>query len=218
MSRRIFSNPLVKKRLWYHIDAKGMVVGRLADKVATLLQGKYKPVVNKSVDTGDFVVVTNVDKVQFTGNKWRQKLYRWHTGYPGGLKEVPAWRMHERRPERVIEAAVSGMLPKNRLRKDRLRRLKLYTGDEHLHQAQLAHQQPLPDHLHIPIKEKQEKELTKGWIITYEDLGDSFQVSGEKIEAPESEKKAKRKAKSKTWAETSKQYDTLVGPPPGWEL
>merc|ERR1711879_405165 len=101
MSRRIFNAPHVRRRMWYHIDAKGMVVGRLAEKVATLLQGKYKAVYNPSQHTGD----------------------------PGGLKEVPAWRMKERRPEKVFEHAVSGMLPKNRLRKERMRRLKVYSGE-----------------------------------------------------------------------------------------
>lgn len=217
MAGKIFSNSLVRQRLWYHIDAKGMVVGRLADKVSTLLQGKYKPVSNGSLDVGDYVVVTNVDKVQFTGKKWRQKLYRWHTGYPGGLKEVPAWRMHERRPERVVEAAVSGMLPKNRLRKHRMRRLKLFSGEEHLHAAQIANSATLPAHLEVPIKEKKEKEATSGWIITYEDLGDSIELSGTKMEDA-SKKKTPRRKKQKTWDDVDKQYKTQVGPPLGWEL
>jgi len=216
MSRAIFNNPLVSRRNWYQIDARGMVVGRLAEKIATLLQGKYKPVYNPSVDCGDFVVVTNVDQIQFTGNKWRQKLYRWHTGYPGGLKEVPAFRMHERKPERVLEHAVSGMLPKNRLRKHRMRRLKVYTGDEHLHRAQLANALPVPEHLETEVKEKKEKDQMERWIIGFHDRDNEIELVGRKLVPPQKPKKRQRK--KKTWEEVEEQYETLRGAPPGWGI
>jgi len=105
------------------------MTNRELEQIAILLQGKHRPTYNPAVDPSEHIVVTNVDKVVFTGSKMRHKLYRWHTGYPGGLKEVPAWRMHENHPERILAKAVAGMLPKNRLRKHRLSRLRLFFGD-----------------------------------------------------------------------------------------
>ncbi|MGE0489130.1 MAG: 50S ribosomal protein L13 [Vulcanimicrobiota bacterium] len=127
-------------RDWYEVDATGKTVGRLATQIAQVLIGKHKPIFSKHVDVGDFVVVTNADKVNFTGNKWSQKNYYRHSGYPGGLKVTNAETMRDRHPERILEAAVNGMLPKNRLRDRRLKRLKLYTADTHPHGAQ----QPKP--------------------------------------------------------------------------
>lgn len=123
-------------RKWYVVDAENKVLGRLASEVAKRLRGKHKPVYTPHVDTGDYVIVINAAKVVLTGNKWEQKLYRWHTGYPGGLREVPAEQMRQRRPERVIELAVRGMLPKNKLGRAMLRKLKVYASGAHPHVAQ----------------------------------------------------------------------------------
>ncbi|MCA9791810.1 MAG: 50S ribosomal protein L13 [Candidatus Eremiobacteraeota bacterium] len=127
-------------RDWYEVDATGKTVGRLATQIAQVLIGKHKPIFSKHVDVGDFVVVTNADKVSFTGNKWSQKNYYRHSGYPGGLKVTNAETMLERHPEHILKAAVNGMLPKNRLRDRRLKRLKLYAAESHPHGAQ----QPKP--------------------------------------------------------------------------
>ncbi len=123
-------------RKWYLIDAENKVLGRLASEVAQILRGKHKPIYTPHIDTGDCVIIINADKVAMTGNKWEQKLYRWHTGYPGGFREVSAERMRKRRPERLIELAVRGMLPKNKLGRAMLRKLKVYTTNTHPHAAQ----------------------------------------------------------------------------------
>jgi large subunit ribosomal protein L13 len=123
-------------RKWYLIDAENKVLGRLASEVAQLLRGKHKPIYTPHIDTGDCVIIVNADKIAMTGNKWEQKLYRWHTGYPGGFREVSAERMRKRRPERLIELAVRGMLPKNKLGRTMLRKLKVYTTNTHPHAAQ----------------------------------------------------------------------------------
>jgi large subunit ribosomal protein L13 len=125
---------------WYVIDAAGQVVGRLAAQIAPILMGKHRPTYTPHIDTGDYVIVTNVDKVVFTGKKWRQKTYQRYTGYPGGQKEEAAWHLFERRPERILELAVRRMLPKNRLGRHMLSKLKLVVGPNHPHQAQ----QPIP--------------------------------------------------------------------------
>lgn len=129
-------------RKWYVIDAENKVLGRLASEVAKILRGKHKPVYTPHVDTGDYVIIVNADKIALTGNKWTQKLYRWHTGYPGGFREVAAEKMRQRRPERIVELAVRGMLPKTKLGRAMFRKLKVYTTATHPHTAQ----QPEPLH------------------------------------------------------------------------
>ena len=121
---------------WFIIDAADQVLGRLATKVATLLTGKHKAGYAPFLITGDHVVIINADKIRLTGQKLDQKIYYRHTGYPGGLRQVSARRMFENRPERLIEAAVLGMLPKNKLRKRMAKRLRVYAGAEHPHRAQ----------------------------------------------------------------------------------
>ena len=123
-------------RKWYLFDAEGQILGRLATEIATILRGKNKAEYTPHMDMGDFVVVVNADKIVLTGKKEQQKLYRRHTGYPGGLREVPYERMMEKHPERVLEKAVRGMLPKNTLGRAMFRKLKVYAGPEHKHQAQ----------------------------------------------------------------------------------
>lgn len=121
---------------WYVIDADGQVLGRLATFVAQVLMGKTKPVYTAHEDVGDFVVVINADKISVTGNKSEQKEYRRHSGYPGGLKSISLSKLQEKSPEKVILEAVSGMLPKNKLRQVYLKKLKIYIGTEHRHEAQ----------------------------------------------------------------------------------
>jgi len=123
---------------WHVIDADGQVLGRLATNVAALLQGKHKPTYSPHLDMGDFVIVINAAKVRVTGNKVQDKVYYRHTGYMGGLKETTLAEMLERKPERVIELAVRGMLPRNKLARRLLGHLKVYAGPEHPHGAQVG--------------------------------------------------------------------------------
>ena len=123
-------------RAWHVIDANEAVLGRVATRVAAILMGKHKPIYVPSIDTGDHVVIINADKVKLTGGKENQKLYRRHTGYPGGLIETGARKMRETRPERMLELAISGMLPKSKLGKQMYRKLNVYAGATHPHQAQ----------------------------------------------------------------------------------
>ena len=124
------------QRQWHVLDASGKVLGKLATQAATLLMGKHKPIFSPNLDTGDFVVIINADKVRFSGNKAEQKLYYRHSGYPGGLKSVSLEEMLKADPTRVIEKAVKGMLPPNRLRASRMKKLKVYVGEAHPHLAQ----------------------------------------------------------------------------------
>lgn len=124
------------ERTWHVIDATDVVLGRLATQVATLLRGKHKATFAPHVDGGDFVIVVNADKVALTGNKREQKLAYRHSGYPGGLRAVPYSTLLETKPERAIEKAVRGMLPKTTLGRNQLRKLKVYAGAEHPHAAQ----------------------------------------------------------------------------------
>ena len=120
---------------WYLVDATDLVVGRLACEVATILMGKNKPEYTPHVDTGDFVIITNVEKICFTGGKWEKKKYTWYTGYPGLRSETAAQR-HERKPTAILRDAVRRMLPKNKLGRQMLKKLKLFAGPDHPHQAQ----------------------------------------------------------------------------------
>jgi large subunit ribosomal protein L13 len=128
------------ERRWYVVDAEGKTLGRLATQIADMLRGKTKPQYTPHVDTGDFVVVVNAEKISVTGEKRQEKMYYRHSGYPGGLKSRTLNDMLERRPEEVIRLAVKGMLPKNRLARKQLTKLKIYAGPDHPHAAQ----QPKP--------------------------------------------------------------------------
>jgi large subunit ribosomal protein L13 len=132
--------PSEVQRQWFVVDAQGKVLGRLASRIAAILRGKHKPTFTPHVDGGDFVVVVNAEKVRLTGRKLQEKVYYWHTGYPGGIKSATAAQMLERKPEWVIQKAVQRMLPKNPLGRRMLRKLKVYRGPEHPHAAQ----QPKP--------------------------------------------------------------------------
>ena len=123
-------------RTWHVIDASEAALGRIASQAAKILMGKNKPTYTPFLDTGDHVIVINAEKAVLTGNKEGQKLYRRHSGYPGGLKEVPAARMRQTRPVKMVEEAIKGMLPKTKLGKQMYRKLKVYAGDQHPHEAQ----------------------------------------------------------------------------------
>ncbi len=129
-------------REWYLVDADGKTLGRLATQIADTLRGKNKPQYTPHVDTGDFVVVVNAEKIAVTGKKLDEKLYRRHSGYPGGLKERPLREELARRPTEVLRKAVKGMMPRNRLARAQLTKLKIYAGPEHPHEAQAP--KPLP--------------------------------------------------------------------------
>jgi len=124
------------QREWFVVDAQGKTLGRLASEIARLLHGKHKPIYATHMDTGDFVIVVNADKIRVTGRKLEQKRYYRHSGYPGGLKSRSLSEMLDQYPERVIRIAVQGMLPKNRLGRQMIRKLKVYAGATHPHQAQ----------------------------------------------------------------------------------
>ncbi len=134
------ATPMAKKgeveRKWHLVDAQGKTLGRLATRVAVLLRGKNKPIFTPHVDAGDFVIVVNADKVVLTGKKLKDKLYIHHSGYPGGLKSISAEKLMQKKPERLISMAVQGMLPKNKLGRKLIKKLKVYTGANHPHEAQ----------------------------------------------------------------------------------
>jgi large subunit ribosomal protein L13 len=135
-SKTKMAKPAEVQAQWWLVDATDNVVGRLASDIAVILMGKHRPGYTPHVDTGDFVIVTNVDKVVFTGKKWDRKTYTWYTGYPGQRSETAGSR-RERRPEQILHEAVRRMLPKNKLATKMLSKLKLYSGNEHPHQAQM---------------------------------------------------------------------------------
>jgi len=130
------ARPLEVERKWHVIDAEGQTLGRLASEIARLLRGKNKAQYTPHVDTGDFVVVVNAEKVVVTGRKAEQKVYRRHTGYPGGLKETSYEQMLARKPTEILRKAVHGMMPRTRLARKQFKKLKIYAGPEHPHDAQ----------------------------------------------------------------------------------
>lgn len=124
------------QRDWYVVDAQGQTLGRLASRIATVLRGKHKPTYTPHTDCGDYVIIVNADKIHVTGQKMTQKMYYRHSGYPGGLKEVMLRDQLQKFPDRVLEQAVRGMLPKNKLGRRMFKKLKIYAGPDHPHQAQ----------------------------------------------------------------------------------
>ena len=128
------------ERDWYVVDAEGETLGRLASRIAPILKGKHKPIYTPHLDCGDFVIIVNAEKVRVTGRKLDQKFYHRHSGYPGGLKSISLRDQLNRYPERVLQAAIRGMLPKNKLGRRMIKKLKVYAGDAHPHEAQ----QPKP--------------------------------------------------------------------------
>lgn len=136
MTTSFMANPQNVTRKWYVVDAEGKTLGRLASQVAAILRGKNKPTYTPHVDCGDFVIIVNADKIQVTGRKFTDKLYRRHSGYPGGLKETAFQHLIAKQPIRPLEIAIKGMLPHTRLGRQMFRKLKVYAGAEHPHAAQ----------------------------------------------------------------------------------
>ena len=134
--KTVSASPATVQHDWYLIDAEGQILGRMASQIANRLRGKHKPEFTPHVDTGDYIVVINADRIRVTGNKAGQKMYHRHSGYPGGLKSISYKNFMEKDPERVLRLAVRGMMPKNRLSRAMLNKLKIYTGSEHPHSAQ----------------------------------------------------------------------------------
>jgi large subunit ribosomal protein L13 len=140
MSTTVSAKPAEVRREWLLVDADGKTLGRLASEIARRLKGKHKPIFTPHVDTGDYVVVINAEKVAVTGNKLKDKMYHHHTGYVGNLKSISLEKQLRKAPERVIETAVRGMLPRNPLGRSMMKKLRIFAGPEHTHQAQ----QPKP--------------------------------------------------------------------------
>ena len=134
------AKPETVERQWYVVDAEGKALGRLASEIATRLRGKHKPVYTPHVDTGDYIIVVNANKVRVTGRKETDKVYYHHSGFPGGIKSITLDKLREKAPHRIIETAVRGMLPKGPLGRDMFRKLRVYAGSQHNHAAQ----QPQP--------------------------------------------------------------------------
>jgi len=144
MKRTYVAKPGEIDRKWWIVDLADKVLGRAAVEIAQLLRGKNKPEFTPHVDVGDFVIVLNADKVKLTGNKLTDKLYYWHSGYPGGLKVRAAKQMLAEKPEEMVRRAVWGMMPKNKLARHQMKKLKIYAGSEHPHEAQKPEPYPLP--------------------------------------------------------------------------
>lgn len=140
MQKTYWTKPADVERRWFVVDAEGKTLGRLASKIAPILRGKHKPTYNPSVDCGDYVIVINAEKITVTGRRLDQKIYYHHSGYLGGLKEITLRDQLEKHPTRVLHSAVRGMLPKTRLGRKMIKKLKLYAGTKHGHEAQ----QPVP--------------------------------------------------------------------------
>ena len=136
MSSTYMAKPQDIERKWYVIDAEGKTLGRLASEAASILRGKNKPVFTPHIDTGDYVIIINAEKVQVTGKKRKEKIYKRHTGYPGGLSEITFEKLQAKAPEEIIRHAVKGMMPNGKLGRQMFKKLKVYAGPEHRHAAQ----------------------------------------------------------------------------------
>ena len=134
--RSYVAKPSDIEKTWYVIDAEGQTLGRLATEAATLLRGKHKPTFTPHIDTGDYVIIINAEKVEVTGKKRKDKIYRHYTGFPGGVREVSFERLLEKKPEEIVRHAVKGMMPNGRLGRQMYKKLKVFNGPEHPHQAQ----------------------------------------------------------------------------------
>ena len=142
--KTVSAKTIPENRLWYVVDATDQTLGRLASQVASRLRGKHQPIFTPHADTGDFIIVVNAEKIRLTGRKWQQKVYYRHSGYMGGLKSITAKKLREKRPEDLVRFAVWGMLPKNRLGRKLYKKLKVYAGPDHPHEAQQPQPLELP--------------------------------------------------------------------------
>ena len=140
MNKTFVTKPAEVERKWFVVDAEGQTLGRLASRIAVVLRGKHKPIYSPSVDCGDYVIVINAEKIAVTGRRLDQKVYYRHSGYPGGIKQITLRDQLEKHPTRVMHSAVKGMLPKNALGRQMLRKMKVYAGPDHPHTAQQPEQ------------------------------------------------------------------------------
>jgi large subunit ribosomal protein L13 len=203
------AKPAEINKLWYHIDATDLVLGRLASEIANLLRGKYKPHFTPHLDVGDFVIITNASRLRFTGRKLQRKIYYHHSGYIGHLKEIPLWRMMERSPERVLRLAVRRMLPKNKLGQDIYRKLKVYAGAEHPHEAQRPVTLKFDDLLAKPSPFMDRPELVARLEIPKKEVKPRVKPERKVEEEEMATTKAKPKAKGK--AKTGKTSKSKAG-------
>lgn len=134
--KSFIAKPQDIERKWYIIDAEGKTLGRMASEAASILRGKKKPIFTPHVDTGDYVIIINAEKVEVTGKKRKEKIYKRHTGYPGGLREVTFEKLQAKNPEEIIRHAIKGMMPNGKLGREMYKKLKVYAGSEHKHEAQ----------------------------------------------------------------------------------
>ncbi|EFA84064.1 50S ribosomal protein L13 [Heterostelium album PN500] len=202
-SRAIFKNPLTSAPLWHVVDATGHHVGKLASKIAGLLRGKHKPIFDNSATRlcGDYVVVLNAHRIEFTGKKWDQKLYRKHSGYPGGLKETKAKEMREKNPEHIIRHAVMGMLPKNNNRYYLGQKLKIYDGIFNPHNGQISQVPSSSLALNIgpfvePNFDPTPEQLTEyfaGYRVDVDDNEESFSMVETKVRSHKEKLKTERR-------------------------
>jgi large subunit ribosomal protein L13 len=209
------ARPVEINKRWYHIDATDLVLGRLASEVANLLRGKYKPYFTPHLDVGDFVIITNASKLRVTGRKLQRKIYYHHSGYIGNLKEIPLWRMMEKSPEKVIRLAVRRMLPKNKLGQDIYRKLKVFAGPEHPHEAQrpitlnfddlLGKASPFMDRPELVARQEIPQKEVKPRVKP------ERKVEPEVMVKTKAKPKAKPKAKGKVKADKSKVKKTKAG-------
>merc|ERR1711991_1218798 len=205
-SYQALKNPVNKKRLWFVVDAAGHRVGRLASVIAQVLQGKHKPFYHPAIDEcGDNVVVLNSHKVVFSGNKEKQKLYRHHTGWAGGLKEIPVRRLRERHPHRILKAAVMGMLPKNRTRRFREERLILLDGDTHSHGGQVA-ENPWKIALTTSTRKEGGMPEVSGYFVELNDLEDEIEIKAEPFTPPQVHARNAEKARKAALQKQLKAY------------
>ena len=142
--KTVSAKTIPENRRWYVVDATDHTLGRLASQVAARLRGKHQPIFTPHADTGDFIIVINAEKIRLTGRKWQQKVYYRHSGYMGGLKSITANKLREKRPENLVRYAVWGMLPKNRLGRKLFKKLRVYAGPNHPHEAQQPQPLELP--------------------------------------------------------------------------
>jgi len=230
-ARAVLKNPLTAARVWHLFDAAGHGLGRAANKAARLLIGKHKPIYDPAVDVGDYVVVVNAEKIDFGGAKWSKKVYQWHTGYPGGLKQLTAKQLLEKHPERLFEYAVESMVPRNRLRKPRMERLRIYAGPNHPHAAQINSsptqvpsviQEIMPPHKEVEFSaeertmSKEDADLIGGYTYKFEKGDEPGQVvvTERKVDSAKENAYKERKVARKKRIGEFREFQKPEVPPP----
>jgi len=214
-------SPEATVRRWWYIDAEGKVLGRLANQIVKIVMGKHKPIYDPAKVLGDFVVVVNAEKVHLTGKKAQQNVYRYHTGWPGGLVEIPHERMLSTKPIEVLRRAVAGMLPKNLLRKERLKLMRIFAGPDHPHLAEDP--QPIPDFVKTPSpwvvkKERVVEKADEDYVYVKDEAGNPWEQgtdqTGKKYSVEELEAMLAQPTEvyESAWEEAN--LDGKIKPPP----